>query len=165
MAQRQVARVYQGSYLGLLWAFLGPLLMVALYTLIFSEVIGIKFREVTGDSSLNFGLFLYCGLLPFLAYSDALSKGVNSIRGNSNLVQRVVFPVEVLPLTTVITSVVDKVFGVGALALVLVLLEQRLHWTILLVPLILVPQLLFTAGLCYLLAVAGTYLPDIRETL
>jgi hypothetical protein len=63
----------RGSYLGLAWAFLSPLLMVALLTLIFSEVIGIRFREVTGDSALNFGLYLYCGLLPFLAYSQALT--------------------------------------------------------------------------------------------
>src|SRR3712207_8221746 len=115
MAQRQVARVYQGSYLGLLWAFLGPLLMVALLTLIFRSLIGIKFREVTGNSSLNFGLYLYCGLLPFLAYSQALSRGVNVVRRNSSLVQGVVFPLEILPLTTMAASLVQNVLGVGAL--------------------------------------------------
>ena len=58
LAQREWARSYQGSYLGLLWALLSPLMMVALLTLVFSEVIGIRFREVTGDSALNFGLYL-----------------------------------------------------------------------------------------------------------
>lgn len=165
LAQRQWARSYQGSYLGLVWAFLSPLLMVAMLTLIFSEIIGIKFREVTGDSALNFGLYLYCGLIPFLAYSQALTMGVNVIRRNSNLVQGVVFPVEILPMTTIITSLIQNLFGVGALMLVLTVLEQRLHWTVLLLPLVIVPQLLFTLGLCYLMAVAGTYVPDIRETL
>jgi ABC-2 type transport system permease protein len=165
LAQRQWARSYQGSYLGLVWAFLSPLLMVALLTLVFSEVIGIRFREVTGDSALNFGLYLYCGLLPFLAYSQALTQGVNVIRRNSNLVQGVVFPLEILPMTTVIISLIQSVFGVGALMLVLLVLEGRLHLTVLLLPLVIVPQLLFTLGLCYLMAVAGTYVPDIRETL
>ena len=165
LAQRQWARNYRSSYLGMVWAFLSPLIMVALLTLIFSEVVGIKFREVTGDSTLNFGLYLYCGLLPFLAYSQALTQGVNVIRRNSNLVQGVVFPLEVLPVTTIITSLIQSMFGVGALMLVLMVLEHRLHWTVLLLPLIIVPQLLFTLGLCYLMAVAGTYMPDIRETL
>jgi ABC-type polysaccharide/polyol phosphate export permease len=56
-------------------------------------------------------------------------------------------------------------FGVGALMVVLMVLEHRLHWTALMLPLVIVPQLLFTLGLCYLMAVAGTYVPDIRETL
>jgi ABC-2 type transport system permease protein len=165
LAQRQVARSYQNSYLGLVWAFLSPLIMVVLLTFIFSEMLGFRFREVTGDSSLNFGLYLYCGLLPFLAYSQALNQGSNVVRRNSDLVQKVVFPLEILPLTTVITSLVQSVFGVGAVMLVLMVLEQRLNWTVLLLPLVLVLQLLFTLGLGYLMAVVGTYLPDIRETL
>ena len=166
LVQRQISRNYRGSYLGLVWAFLGPLLMVALLTLVFSEMLGIRFREVTGDSPLNFGLYLYCGLVPFLAYSEALNRGVNIIRRNSDLVQKVVFPLEILPLTTAITSlIVNSVFGLGALVVVLVVLEQRLYWTVLLLPLVVIPQLLFTLGLNYLMAVAGTYMPDIRETL
>jgi len=120
---------------------------------------------VTGNPSLNFGLFLYCGLLPFLAYSQALSRGVNVIRRNSGLVQGVVFPLEVLPLTTMAASLVQNVLGVGALFFVLVLFGQELHLTTLLLPLVLITQLLFILGLCYLMAVAGTYVPDIRETL
>lgn len=163
--QRETASGYKGSYLGLLWAFLAPLLMVVMFTLIFSEVIGIRFRELEEDSTLNFGLYLYCGLLPFLAYQQALTKGVNVIRRNSDLVQKVVFPMEILPLTTVLTSLIQNAFGLGALMLVLAVLEQRLHWTALLLPLVVVPQLLFTLGLAYLMAVAGTYVPDVRETL
>jgi ABC-2 type transport system permease protein len=165
MTQREISRSYQGSYLGLVWAFLSPLLMVVLLTVIFSEVIGIRFREVTGDSSLNFGLYLYCGLIPFLAYSQAVSQGVNVVRRNRNLVQGVVFPLEILPVTTVIASLVQSVVGVGAVMIVLALLEHQVHWTVVLLPLVLVPQLLFTMGLCYLMAVAGVYVPDVRETL
>jgi len=165
LAQRQVARSYQGSYLGLVWALLSPLLMVAMLTVIFSNVLGIRVREVTGDSALNFGLYLYCGLIPFLAYSQALNQGVNIIRRNSDLVQGVVFPLEILPLTTVLTSLIQNVFGVVAVSLVLAGLEQRFNWTIVLLPLVMVVQLVFTLGLAYLMAVAGTYIPDIRETL
>ena len=165
LAQRQVASSYQGSYLGLVWALLSPLLMVAMLTVIFSNVLGIRVREVTGDSSLNFGLYLYCGLIPFLAYSQALNQGVNIIRRNSDLVQGVVFPLEILPLTTVLTSLIQNVFGVVAVSLVFAGLEQRFNWTIVLLPLVMVVRLVFTLGLAYLMAVAGTYVPDVRETL
>ena len=68
--------------------------MVILLTLVFSKVIGLRFREVEGNPNLNFGLYLYCGLLPFLAYSESLGKGVTSIRSSSGLVQKVVFPLD-----------------------------------------------------------------------
>ena len=90
--QRQVTRSYRTSYLGFVWAILSPLIWVFFLSLIFSSVIGIKDRFVAGDATLNFGLFLYCGLLPFMAYSEALNKGLNSITGNSGLVQKVIFP-------------------------------------------------------------------------
>jgi ABC-2 type transport system permease protein len=161
--QRQLTRNYKKSYLGFAWAILGPLIWVFFLTLIFSEIVGIKFREVEGDSTLNFGLYLYCGLLPFLAFSEALNKGLNSIRGNSGLVQKVVFPLELLPFTNAITSLIDKFFGIGALLIVLLVLGRELYWTILLLPLLVVLQLLFILGLTYIMAVIGTYLPDVGE--
>jgi ABC-2 type transport system permease protein len=162
---RQVTRSYRNSYLGFLWAFLGPLIWVFFLSLIFSKIIGIRFRVVEGDPTLNFGLFLYCGLLPFLAFSESLNKGINSIKGNSGLVQKVVFPLELLPFTNAITSLIDKFFGVGALLLILLVLEHRWHWTVVLLPLVVVVQLLFILGLTYLMAVAGTYVPDVAEVM
>jgi ABC-2 type transport system permease protein len=163
--RRQVTRSYKRSYLGLAWAILGPLVWVFFLTLIFSKGLGIRFRVVDSDPTLNFGLFLYCGLLPFMAYSEALSKGLNTIRSNSGLVQKVVFPLELLPFTNAFASLIDKVFGVGALAFIVFLIQHRLHWQILLLPLIMVLQLLFTLGLTYLMAVIGTYVPDMGEVM
>ena len=163
--QRQLTRNYQGSFLGFLWVFLSPLLLVTLYTLVFSKIIGLRVASVTGDSSLNFGLYLYCGLLPFMAYSETMGKAVNIIRSNSSLVQKVVFPSEMLPLTSVITSLIDKLFGLSALLVVLVVLNHRLEWTLLLLPPFLLLQMIFNLGLSYFFAVVGTYLPDVREAL
>jgi ABC-2 type transport system permease protein len=94
-----------------------------------------------------------------------LNKGINSIRGSSGLVQKVVFPLELLPFTNAITSLIDKFFGIGALLLILLVLEHRLHWTVVLLPLVVVVQLLFILGLTYLMAVAGTYVPDVAEVM
>ena len=162
---RQVTRAYRRSYLGLTWAVLGPLVWVFFLALIFSNVIDLKNRGVAGDPTLNFGLYLYCGLLPFLAFSEALNKGLNSIRSNSGLVQKVVFPLEILPFTNAIASMVDKVFGFGALLIMLLFFGRTLHWTLLYMPVIVVLQLLFILGLTYIMAVLGTFLPDVGEVM
>ena len=160
--RRELTRSYQSSFLGFAWMLLTPLLMVVLYTLIFSEIVGLRFREVEGDSSLNFGLYLYCGLIPFLTFAGALGQSTNSIRGNSNFVQKVVFPVEILPLSITITNFVTNTLGLGVLIAVLVVMGGGLEWTLVLLPLLMIVQLAFTLGLGYLAAVVGTYLPDLR---
>jgi ABC-type polysaccharide/polyol phosphate export permease len=100
-----------------------------------------------------------------MAYSEALNKGLNTIRSNGGLVQKVVFPTELLPFTNAIASLVDKLFGVGALMVALLIIEGRVHWTVALLPLVIVLQLLFTLGLTYLMAVIGTVVPDMSEVM
>ena len=165
--QRQVTRSYKRSYLGLSWILLSPLVWVFFLALIFSDEFGIKGRmvPVTGEADLNFGLYLYCGLLPFLAFSEAMNKGMNAVRSSAGLVQKVVFPMEILPFTNTIASMIDKFFGVGALLIVVVLFGRDLHWTALALPLIVVLQVLFILGLSYFMAVVGTYLPDLGEVM
>ena len=161
--QRELSKSYRGSFLGMFWVFLSPLLMVGLYTLVFSKILGLRFQHVDGIT--NFGLYLYCGLIPFLAFSESINRSVNGIRANATLVQKVVFPLEILPLSTAVTAVLNQVFQFGALAVLVLILGTDLHWTILLVPLVMIPQLLFYLGLGCLGSVIGTYLPDIQETL
>jgi ABC-type polysaccharide/polyol phosphate export permease len=163
--QRQVTRSYKKSYLGMSWALLSPFVWVFFLALIFSESVGIRVRAVEGHPNLNFGLYLYCGILPFLTFSEAMNKGMNSIRGSSGLVQRVIFPLELLPFTSAMASMVDKFFGVGALLIVAALFGRGVHGTILLLPLVVVLQTVFVLGLTYIMAVLGTYLPDLGEVM
>ncbi|CAN5469243.1 ABC transporter permease [soil metagenome] len=161
--QRQLSQSYRGSFLGVAWLVIGPLLMVALYTLVFSEIIGLRFGEA--ESASNYGLYIYSGLLPFFAFSETVNKSTNSIRQNAALVQRVVFPLEVLPLATAATAFVTQLFGIAALSALLIFFEGELQWTLLLVPLIAIPQIIFMTGLGLITTVAGAYVPDLRELL
>lgn len=159
----QVTERYRGSFLGLAWLMLSPLLMIVLYTAVFSKIIGLRFKP--DADSVNFGLYLYCGLIPFTVFSETVNKALTSVKNNSSLVQKVVFPLEILPLASVTTSFVNSLFGLGVLIVVLAVLETQLHWTLLLLPLIMVPQMLFVFGLGCLSSVAGAYVPDARETI
>jgi ABC-2 type transport system permease protein len=162
--RRQLASNYRTSFLGGSWMFLVPLLMVVLYTLIFSEIIGVRFGSGNqGDSTLNFGLYLYCGLIPYLAFSEAVIRSVTSILNNATLVANVVFPIEILPLSATVVGLITNTVGLGALIVIMVILGQPLYWTLLLLPLIIVLQLLFVLGLSYIAAVFGTYVPDAKE--
>ncbi len=161
--QRDLSSSYRKSFLGFLWIVLAPLLMITLYTLIFSQIVGLRFREVEGQGVANFGLYLYCGLIPFLAFTGAINQSVNAIRGNANLVQRVVFPVEILPLSTTLTSFIANSSGLAVLISVVFVLERQLQWTLVLLPAVMALQLVFSLGLSYLMSVLGTYLPDIRQ--
>lgn len=161
--QRQMTQNSRGAFLGFTWLILGPLLMVALYTLVFSEIIGLRFRQ---DGSVsNFGLYLYCGLIPFLAFSETVSKSVVSIKSNSSLVKKVLFPLEVLPFSVASTSFLAQFFGIAALMVLVIILEGTVQWTIVLLPIIAVPQLIFVVGVSCVVSVAGAYLPDLRESL
>lgn len=163
--QRQLTQNYKGSYLGFVWAFLTPLLMIILYTIVFSEILGLRFREVDSNSSLNFGLYLYCGLIPFLVYAETVNQCVSLVKSNAQLVQRVVFPIEVLPLTSALANFISHLFGLGMLVLVIAVMNRTVEWTLIMLPVIMVLQLLFVVGLGYLVAVVGAYLPDVKETL
>ena len=159
--QRDLVYTYKGSYLGFFWSFVHPLFMIVLYTFVFSEILQIRFTE-TG-SPLNFGLYVYCALIPYMAFSEAIQGALSTIRANATLVQKVVFPIEILPLTAVATNFISQLLGLGVLILVFALLERELHWTALLLPLVMVPQILLTLGLSYIASVVGTFIPDIKE--
>jgi len=159
----ELAHGYRGSFLGIAWLILNPLLMITLYTIVFSEILGFKFGQ--GSGPINFGLYLYCGLIPFSVFSDSVSQSVTTAKRNSGLVQRVVFPLEILPISTAATNFLTKLVGLGALVVVVGLLEREVQWTLLLLPLVMVPQMAFTLGLGCLAAVVGAYVPDVKETL
>jgi ABC-type polysaccharide/polyol phosphate export permease len=103
--------------------------------------------------------------MPFSAVSECLTQSTNTIRRNSTLVQKMIFPIEVLPLIMAVTSMADKLLGLGVLVVVLAVLGYGIHWTLVLLPVLVVIQLLFVMGLSYLFSVVGAYLPDVRETL
>jgi lipopolysaccharide transport system permease protein len=152
---------FRGSFGGILWALVQPLIMMLIYTLVFSSFLQVKFGN--NDSPFNFAVYLLCGLLPWTAYAESFSTATTLIRTNSNLVKRVVFPLEILPFNLVLTSVIQQLIGFVLLVPLAILVNGQLLPTLLYLPLILLLQILFLTGICWIWASLSTYIPDLRQ--
>ena len=152
---------YRGSFGGLFWSFFQPLVMMTIYTLVFSSFLKIKFGS--SDSPFSFSVYLLCGLLPWTAFSESFSFSTALIGTNSNLVKRVVFPLEILPLATVLTNTIQLTIGLLLLLPLAALVGGRLSWSVLSIPLILLLQVLFYSGLTWVWASLSVYIPDLRQ--
>ena len=104
-------------------------------------------------------------MLPWLAFSEAIGRSPNVILENSNFVKRVVFPLEILPLNLMLTGLVTEIFGLLIYFAAMIVTGRELGWTVVLLPLILVPQVLLTAGFCWFLAALGVFLRDIGQVM
>jgi len=152
---------YRGSFMGFFWAIFQPLLMMAIYTLVFSTFLSVRFGN--SDSPLTFSVFLLCGLLPWTVFSESLSNAATIIRGNSNLVKRVVFPLEVLPFSSVLTSIIQQFIGFALLLPLAFLVNKGFYWTLLYVPVIMILQILISTGISWFWASMCVYIPDLRQ--
>ena len=163
LARRMTLARYRGSALGLLWALLTPAVMIAVFTFIFAGVFGARFTE--GGTPWEYALYLFCGLLPWTAFSENLQQSAGIVVAHANLVKRVVFPLETLPVAQALAALVAQLFGTVALLVATVVIRQELHATALWLFVLLVPQLLFTLGGAWLVASLGVFVRDTAQVL
>ena len=163
LARRELAARYRGSVLGALWAVVTPAVMIAIFTFIFAEIFGARFGA--SGSSWDYALYLFCGLLPWTAFQDSLQLSSNVIIAHANLVKRVVFPLETLPVAQALSALVTQLFGTLALIVATLLVRGELHATLLWLPALLVPQLVATLGAAWFVASLGVFLRDTAQGL
>src|SRR2546425_808024 len=104
---------YAGSRLGLLWTLLSPLLVLGAYLLLFGKILGV--RPDPALSSLDYGLLMACGLLPWLGFSEGIMRGTGSVLAQRNLMKSTVFPMELIPVTAVCAGLVIQMCGIVVL--------------------------------------------------
>ena len=144
-AKRELLGRYKGSALGIAWAVLTPVVMIAIFTFIFAGIFGARFGA--NDSHWDYALYLFCGLLPWSMFQESVQQSANTILAHSNLVKRVVFPLEALPAAQVFAALGSQLFATVALLIAMVIIRQRLELTGLWLPVLLIPQVLFALGL------------------
>ena len=161
LTKRELAARYKGSVLGILWAILTPVVMIAIFTIIFAGIF--KARFGASNSQWDYALYLFCGLLPWNAFQESLQLSANTIVSHANLVKRVVFPLETLPVSQSLAAVANQMFGTAALLIAIIVVRRELHVTTLFLPLLIIPQLIATLGGAWLLASLGVFVRDIVQ--
>ncbi|MEH2246198.1 ABC transporter permease [Nostoc sp.] len=167
LVRRDLEVRYKGSVLGNLWPLLNQLSQLLIYTYVFSTVLKVKLTTLKGlpANNFTFGLWLFAGLLPWIAFTGGLMQSSSSVLGQPNLVKKVVFPLALLPLVPVLSTFIESSFGLMALIFFVAVNAHTLHATLALLPLVWLTQLLLTAGLGYLAAGITVFLRDIPQTL
>ncbi|MGD0034324.1 ABC transporter permease [Paenibacillus illinoisensis] len=146
---------YKGSFLGFFWTLLNPLLMLAVYSMIFKYVVRISLENYTS--------YLFIGIVAWNLLSQALTSGSTSVIRNAGLIKKIYFPKEILPLSVVIGGIINFVLSLVVLIPVLVISDVKLGWSLLLVPVILLVYSIFTLALTTLVSCLNVYFRDLEH--
>lgn len=161
--KRDLLARYKGSTMGLFWSVAHPLVMLALYTLVFSGILRVQVGP--GEGTKIFALYLLCGMLPWNAFQEGLSRSSSVILDHANLIKRTVFPSEILPTYVVLSSVVNELIGLTILLGATLLTSHAWSAPMILLPVILLLQVGLTLGLAWIIAAINVFLRDIGQLL
>lgn len=161
MVRRDILGRYRGSFGGLFWTVINPLLLMITYYFVFGIVLQTRFGS--DDNPANFLLYFLAGMLPWLALSEAVGRAPTTVIEHSNFVKKLRFPVETLPVNLVIAGLVSELFGVAIFLVSLYGFGRPPSAEVIYLPLILVPQFLLTLGLCWFLAATGVFFRDLGQ--
>jgi lipopolysaccharide transport system permease protein len=163
LTKRDVLGRYRGSMMGLAWSFFNPLIMLTIYTFVFSVVFKARW-SVAGEDKVNFAIILFVGLIVHGLFAECINRAPSLILSNSNYVKKVVFPLEILPSVALGSALFHACVSLVILLAAQLIINQRLPWTVMIFPVILLPLLLATMGFAWLLSALGVYVRDIGQT-
>ena len=143
LVRREVEARYRGSLLGILWAFLVPMLLLGVYTFVFSVVFAVRW-ETNVESRSHFALVLFCGLLLYNVCNECLCRAPSLLLAHSTYIKKVIFPLEILPWVTLFAAIVNAVIGFAILLLGYLFIVGIPPWTALAIPIICLPILCLT---------------------
>jgi lipopolysaccharide transport system permease protein len=159
MVRRDILSRYRGSFADAFWALLNPLLLMLTYYFVFGIVLQTRFP---GDPSRHgYVLFFLAGMLPWLAMNESIARAPNTALEHRNLITKLIFPVEILPINLTIAGMATGFTALVFFLCYLAAVRGSLPVSALYLPVLLVPQFLFTAGVCYLLAAWSVFLRDL----
>lgn len=161
---REIEGRYKGSSLGVLWAFGQPMLLLATYTLVFGVIFRSRWRGETEPQGVGeSALIIFCGLIAFNLFAECATRAVGVIAEVPNYVKKVVFPLEVLPVSLLGSAVFHALVSLTILAVGLLMTSHRFHVTMTLLPLVILPLMFLSLGIAWFLAGLGVFIRDIRH--
>lgn len=167
MTKREVVGRYRGSTMGILWSFINPIFMLMVYTFVFSVVFKARWGTAgaLNESKTDFAVILFVGLIIHSLFAETLSRAPSLIIGNVNYVKKVVFPLEILPIVSFSSVLFHSFISMIVLIVAFFIFNGFIHWTIVFIPLVILPLSLLTLGLTWFLSSLGVYLRDVGQTI
>lgn len=154
-----VAR-HRGTYLGVLWAAAFPLAMLTVYTFVFNYIFVARVGANASETQSQYAVMLFCGIVVFGIFAESVTRASHLIVEHPNYVKRVVFPVEVLPVASLAAGVMTSLFGLGLTLAGVLTFYGELHWSTLMLPLVLLPLAALALGLSWFLAALTVFVRD-----
>ena len=162
LTKRDVLGRYRGSMMGMAWSFFNPLIMLTVYTFVFSVVFKARW-SVAGEDKINFAIVLFVGLIAYGLFAECINRAPSLILSNSNYVKKAVFPLEILPSVALGSALFHASVSLIVLLVAQLLVNQRLPWTIIFFPIVLLPLLFTAMGFAWLLSALGVYVRDMGQ--
>lgn len=162
LAKRDVLGRYRGASFGMLWSLLSPFLMLMVYTFAFGSLMKNRWPQIEHGQA-NFSIILFVGLIVHGFFAECFNRAPGLVTGNPNFVKRVIFPLEILPWSTVASALFHAFMNFIVFLILHLIMGGALAWTILLAPVVFAPLVILTLGVCWFLAAFGVYLRDITQ--
>jgi len=163
MVRRDILGRYRGSFGGVFWTVLNPLLLMLTYFFVFGVVL--RTRIGPDPSRASFALYFLAGMLPWLAFSEAAGRAPSVMLEHRNFVKKLVFAVETLPINLVVSGLVTETFALLLFVIGVFLARGTVPPSVVWLPVLIVPQVLFTAGVCWFLAALGVFVRDLGQVI
>lgn len=163
LTQREVTGRYKGSWLGLAWSFVNPILMLIIYTFFFSVVFKARWNMPGYEGKSGFALMLFVGLILYTVFAECVNRAPGLILGNVNYVKRVVFPLEILPCVAMGSALFHACISVLVLLLAQLVMTHQVWWTVIFLPLVMFPLVIGVLGLSWILASVGVFMRDVSQ--
>ena len=161
-SRREISGRYRGSLIGFGWAVLNPLLLLAIYTFVFSVVFRIRWDGPVADRT-GFALVVYAGMIVHGFFAECITRAPMLVIENRNLVKKVVFPLQLLPWSVLIVAAFHFLVGIVLIAAAMLVTTGTLPVTMLALPMIVLPLALLSLGFVYAFAALGVYLRDLGQ--
>jgi lipopolysaccharide transport system permease protein len=163
MARRDINSRYRGSIIGLAWSFINPILMLLVYTFVFSVVFKARWNAGGNESKTDFAIILFAGMIVFNLFAEIVNRAPGLITSNANYVKKVVFPLEILPWVALGSALFHTAISLFVLLLVQFILHLSLPWTGIFFPLALLPLIFAGVGIAWFLSAIGVFVRDIGQ--
>lgn len=162
MTKKEISGKYRGSFLGIFWAIISPIMMLTIYTFVFSVVLKARWGGAD-QGNVDFAIIFFAGLIVYFFFAECINGAPLLLVSHTSYIKKTIFPIEILPLVATLTSFFHALMSFVVLAGLFLFIYGYIHWTIIFLPIVITPFILLSLGLVWVISSVGVYVKDINH--